>query len=416
MPDSRQGPIRTQDLVWLLLFPALALASPDRNPYKLAFLGLLAALQLSEARVAYLGTARGNLIAILLKLVLGFLVIGFSDGIRSSYYLIQLLPVISAATTLGVGGTLVVTALACGSYMLFAHPFFLTDRFVIDAEGYRELSLRMIFFPVVGFLAYQLAEENRLAAQQNQATADQLAEANRNLQEAEAAMRRSERLAALGQMSAGLAHELRNPLGTVKASAEMLARSVPAGDGVARELTGFISSEVDRVNSLITKFLDFARPLKLHLEAQPLDGALDRAVDQIQRHQPPFPVTIYKNYSPDIPPFRMDGELMERVAYNLLLNAVQASPPGSAVTLKTRVVDGLVEIAVIDRGSGVDAAHRENIFNPFFTTKREGVGLGLAICAKVVDEHGGKITVESEPGAGSVFRVLLPLEPPESTA
>jgi signal transduction histidine kinase len=299
--------------------------------------------------------------------------------------------------------------------MVFAHPFFLTDRYVIDTEGYRELSLRMIFFPVVGFLAYQLAEENRLAARQNQATAEQLAEANRNLQEAEAAMRRSERLAALGQMSAGLAHELRNPLGTVKASAEMLSKSAAAGNEVARELAGFITSEVDRVNSLITKFLDFARPLKLQVQPQALDAVLDRAVDRIKRHQPPFPVSIYKNYSPDIPPLPMDGELIEQVAYNLLLNAVQASPPESAVTLKTRAIDGVAEIAVIDRGTGIEAAHREAIFNPFFTTKREGVGLGLAICAKVVDEHGGKMTVESEPGAGSVFRVLLPLAAFESS-
>ncbi len=100
---------------------------------------------------------------------------------------------------------------------------------------------------------------------------------------------------------------------------------------------------------------------------------------------------------------------MERVFYNLLLNAAQASPPQGAVTVKTRPADGGIEVSVIDRGSGIDPKHLENIFNPFFTTKSEGVGLGLAIVSKIVDEHDGKIVVESQPGEGSVFRVYVPL-------
>ena len=96
--------------------------------------------------------------------------------------------------------------------------------------------------------------------------------------------------------------------------------------------------------------------------------------------------------------------------YNLLLNAAQASPPQGTVTVKTRQFDETVEIDVIDRGPGIEPKHMESIFNPFFTTKPSGVGLGLAIVSKIVDEHGGKITVESEPGEGSVFRVYLPLQ------
>jgi signal transduction histidine kinase len=101
---------------------------------------------------------------------------------------------------------------------------------------------------------------------------------------------------------------------------------------------------------------------------------------------------------------------MERVLYNLLLNAAQASPPQGTVTVKTRQFNGTVEIDVIDRGPGIEPKHLENIFNPFFTTKPSGVGLGLAIVSKIVDEHGGKIRVESGPGEGSVFRVFLPFQ------
>jgi signal transduction histidine kinase len=194
----------------------------------------------------------------------------------------------------------------------------------------------------------------------------------------------------------------------MRASAEMLVRTVAAESDVAREVAGFISSEVDRINSLITRFLDFARPLKLQRKPVELSEVIDRAVAQLGQHAPPYPVSVYKNYWPDIRPVEADGELIERVVYNLLLNAAQASPAGGVVTVKTRPLDGNLEISVIDRGSGIEPAQMENIFNPFFTTKPDGVGLGLAIVQKIVDEHGGRIAVESEAGRGSVFRVFLP--------
>lgn len=403
--------LRAEDLVWLLLFAGLAFASPQRSVYEVELLSALAAFQLAEPRLSYFAGRRGVWAGLTIKLLLGFLLIGFTGGIVSSHYLILLLPVVSASTALGLPMAMLVTGLACASYLVFLHPVFLDpQRYELTREGLSILALRVIFLPVVGLLTNQLAQSHRVEARRAQLAADQLTEANRHLREAEAAMRRSERLAALGQMSAGLAHELRNPLGTVKASAEMLARQVPEDSAIARELAGFITSEVDRANSIITRFLDFARPLKTHLRTADLGEVLDRAVTQLEHHNPPFPVSVYRNYSPDIPPFPFDAELVERVAYNLLLNAAQASPPDSPITIKTRAVDGFAEFAVIDRGKGVDPAHRENIFNPFFTTRQEGVGLGLAICAKIVDEHRGRILVESE-STGSVFRVLLPTEP-----
>jgi signal transduction histidine kinase len=193
----------------------------------------------------------------------------------------------------------------------------------------------------------------------------------------------------------------------MKASAEMLLRNVSAENEVAREVAGFIATEVDRTNSLITRFLQFARPLQLRLDNADLAHTLDRAVALVEREAQG--VAIYKNYAPEIAPFPFDAELMERVFYNLILNAVQATAPGGAVTVKTRAAAGAVEVVVIDRGVGIDPQQRDSIFNPFFTTKPEGVGLGLAIVSKIVDEHGGKITVESEPGKGSVFHVLLPV-------
>jgi two-component system sensor histidine kinase HydH len=223
-------------------------------------------------------------------------------------------------------------------------------------------------------------------------------------------VRRADRLAALGQLTAGLAHELRNPLSTIKSSAELLNTSLADSENeVAKEVAGFISTEVDRTNSLITRFLDFARPLKLKLAKVDVGSVIDRAVRDLNRH---VKTNVHRNYSPDVRPVAMDEELMERVFYNLLMNASQASAAEDAtVTVRTRMLgDGAtVEVAVIDRGSGIAASNLENIFNPFFTTKKEGVGLGLAIVSKIVGEHQGRILVESEVGQGTIFRVLLPI-------
>lgn len=400
--------IRVQDLVWLALFAIIAFTGPERDAKLVFVLFLLAGFQVVEPKIPSLTTARGSIFANLLKLALGYLIIADSGGITSSYYWILLIPVVSAATTLGVGGTVLFTVLACATYLL---SLFQVDwlRYTLPADQVAELSLRLIFIAVIGYLTQRLAEANRVEAKRAQAVAEQLAEANLNLQEAEAAVRRSERLAALGQLSAGLAHELRNPLGTMRGSAEMLVKSLPADNEMAAELAGFISSEVDRINSLVTRFLEFARPLEVKLQPAELSEVCDRAVAQLERDRAGQEVTVYKNYSPDVRRFEFDSELIERVVYNLLLNAAQATPAGGVVTMKTRLVDGMVEISVIDRGQGVDPKHIENIFNPFFTTKKDGVGLGLAIVSKIVDLHGGKISVESDPGKGSVFRVFLPL-------
>lgn len=398
--------LRPQDLVWLLLFAGLAATSEILDLPVLLPLIALAVMQVIEPKIAALASTRGRILSILVKLAFGYMLIGYTGGLPSSYWPVLLLPVVTAATTFGVVGTLVFTMVASGAYLSF---FLYVDfqKFTIPWEEMSLLLTRIIFLAIAGNLANMLAEDLRIQSAKHRRTAEQLSQANQQLQKAEEAVRRSDRLAALGQLSAGLAHELRNPLGTMKASAEMLSRTVSGENEVAREVAGFIASEVDRTNSLITRFLDFARPLELRPVIADLSETLDRAVAAAARERPA--VVVYKNYAPEIPPFPFDAELMERVFFNLIVNAAQATEPGGAVTVKTRQAGGFVEISVIDRGAGIEPKNLESIFNPFFTTKPQGVGLGLAIVSKIVDQHGGKIAVESEPGKGSVFHVLLPV-------
>lgn len=398
--------IQPQDFVWVLLFLGLAATSEILDVPVLLPLVTLLIVQVLEPKIPALETPRGRMFWILVKLALGYLLIAYTGGLTSSFWPILLLPVVTAATTFGVVGTLVFAMVSSGAYLSFL-LFVDFKKFTIPWEDTSLLLTRVIFLAVAGNLANILAEDLRVQSAKHRRTAEQLAQANEQIQKAEEAVRRSDRLAALGQLSAGLAHELRNPLGTMKASAEMLGRMVSTENEVAREVAGFIASEVDRTNSLITRFLDFARPLQLRPETADLSQTLDRAVAAAQRERPE--VAIYKNYAPEIPPFPFDAELMERVFFNLVVNAAQATEAGGAVTVKTRQSGDLVEIAVIDRGTGIDAKNLDSIFNPFFTTKPQGVGLGLAIVSKIVDQHGGKIAVESEAGKGSVFHVLLPM-------
>lgn len=406
-PSGWRRYVRVPDIGWVLLFTFLAALGPIRTVPEMTVLAALGLFQLAEPRVPYFETRRGAVVSVTIKFLLAYLLIGYTQGLASSYYTIMLLPVISAATTLGPWWTTTFTTAAGLAYLSFA---LLIDwrELYIPLDQVPELLLRVCTLSLVGFLTYQLAKDNRQQAQDALATAGKLAEANRNLQAAADAMRRADRLAALGQLTAGLAHELRNPLSTIKSSSELLRQQVPAENDVARELTGFIATEVDRTNSLISRFLDFARPLQQRPEPTDVHQVLDRAVANLAR-QPVRDVSFVKNYGTSVPLLPLDSELMERVFFNLLLNAAQASPEGGVVTIKTRADGDWVEVAVIDRGTGIAPEHRESIFNPFFTTKPEGVGLGLAIVSKIVDEHGGRILVESELEQGSVFRVVLPV-------
>jgi two-component system sensor histidine kinase HydH len=396
VPELRRY-LRPQDLVWLVAIAAIGAFSPYRDPKVLWSLAALAVLQIFDARMA-------PSTSILLKLTLIWIMIFYGGGVQSGLWVILVLPVISAATRFGLLGTAIFTVLACLHNASFILLLDFNHQYIAWNPDGREFSLRLIILIVVGFLVNQLAEASRRETQRFQETAAKL-------ETAVAQVRRSERLAALGQLTAGLAHELRNPLGTMKTSAELLVRSVSKENPIAQEMAGYISTEVDRTNSLITRFLDFARPQHLRLEPGDISTLLDQAVASFYRERPaPLAgIEIYKNYEPGIPPVRFDAELLERVFSNLILNAAQASPPGGVVTIKTQLVDKEVEVAIIDRGTGIEAKNLESIFNPFFTTKPDGVGLGLAICSKIVDEHRGHIAVESATGEGSVFRVILPV-------
>jgi len=397
-----------RDLAWLLLFAILALCQEHQDYSADVVLLFLAIFQVLEPKLKVFSGGRGQIASIFIKMVLCYLLVGFAHGINSDFYVIFLLPIVAAATELGLKGTLFFIVLACAAYASFL-LFVNWDLQYIPAPQLRILGLRLWFFPVVGLVVYEEAQGKRREMLRTKEAAEQLAESNRTLQLTQASLRRSERLAALGQLTAGLAHELRNPLGTIKASAELLSRrSTHQKPEVVEELSGYIASEVDRTNALVSRFLDFARPLELHGQTSDIRKAAEQAAAQANGRAAAGEVRIELQLPDQALEFCFDLDLLSVAVLNLLQNAVDASPPGAVVTLAVKDTGAQIRIVVSDHGAGIAREHLESIFNPFFTTKINGTGLGLALVAKIVDEHRGRIAVSSEPGMGTTFEILLP--------
>jgi signal transduction histidine kinase len=401
------------DLLLLAFLGGLALLKPLFEIHKQLTLLGIGIFQILEQRFIAWLPARGRAWAVVLKIALASVVVNCTGGIDSSYYLIYFVPVVTAAMFFDIWATLFWTALTSAAYCSFL--IWALAVYELTAEGATELAIRNLFFFLAAFVVNRFVAENRRQALRYRQLAEALAETNRRLARAQEEARRSERLAALGQLSAGLAHELRNPLAVIKGAAETLTRKLQSVDPVTTEVAGYISSEVNRLNGIVTRFLDFARPLKLERRLEQIPPLLDRALKVIHDRLPEVQVAVERQYAEPLPAVQVDPELCEQVFANLALNAYEAMAAEGGklrVTAAAAQSDGRpgVEIRFEDTGPGIPPELREQIFNPLFTTKENGVGLGLSLVSKIVDDHRGWIRVTSEPGKGACFRIFLPAE------
>ena len=226
------------------------------------------------------------------------------------------------------------------------------------------------------------------------------------LHKMEAQLQRNERLAALGAVAAGLAHEIRNPLASVSGSVELMRHALPPGADEDR-LMNIVIREVERLNLLITDFLQFARPAPPTLA--PVDlGALVGEIVEIMRNDPAAQDRELVLPGPGAWWVRADGSQLRQVLVNLLLNAAQATRPGGRVEVLLEPHEGMVALRVRDDGAGLKPETLEHIFDPFYTTKEAGTGLGLATVHRTVEAHHGRVEVESVEGEGSCFSIFLP--------
>jgi signal transduction histidine kinase/putative methionine-R-sulfoxide reductase with GAF domain len=248
---------------------------------------------------------------------------------------------------------------------------------------------------------------------------DKARRAYRELNEAQARIIQSEKMAVVGTFASGLAHEVRNPLNSIALQLSIVERRVaPLPTGVAgeiRELVGVIREEVKRLDNLVGDFLQFSRSNRVQYRPASLDALVDEVARLLRPEARAAGVTLRRQrIGGAMPDLRVDPEKMKQVAINLVQNAIEAMPGGGVVTVESGLVEGRAVMVVRDTGPGLPEGL--DVFQLFVTTKARGTGLGLSIAQQIVLEHGGEIAAASEPGKGATFTVSLPVERPDEAA
>ena len=255
-----------------------------------------------------------------------------------------------------------------------------------QASRYAEL----VVFNLVGVVVGLLAGAQRRVTERYRRAAASLEAANRELRESYDHLRRADRLKALGEIAAGLAHEIRHPLASIGGALEII-ESRAAADSPEAEFSRLAKTELQRLDRLVMEFLRYARPHEPELRQVPLGDIVNRVAALVQVEADRQSVMLEVERPGALPPASVDPQQIEQVLLNVVLNAIQASPSGGRVIVRESLEEPDVLIDVIDEGPGVSNDHTARIFSPFFTTKEKGTGLGLAIAHRIVTAHAGSI-------------------------
>jgi signal transduction histidine kinase len=269
--------------------------------------------------------------------------------------------------------------------------------------------LELPVFLLAGLVAGLLTEKEKQQRGRLEMTKRQLEEVYEELQQNVERLKKAERLSAAGQLAAGLAHEIRNPLASISGAAGILARGNAPPENVEACLE-IIDKESQRLNRLLTSFLEFARPRPPRFQRLEPAALLDSVVALAMHNDGASGVRLSREIQAPLPELDGDPEQLKQVLLNLVINAMQASPEGGRVRLLAESAGGRLGISVCDEGPGAPPEVLEHIFEPFFTTKKKGTGLGLAVAAGIVHQHGGSLTASNNPRGGMTFRMELPLD------
>ncbi len=334
------------------------------------------------------------------------------DVLRRLYYL----PILFAAFAGGVRGGVTLSVFA--SLVYLPHAF--TRLLVQDPADAMEKGLEILLYNIVAVVAGLLVDRERREREKQERLATRLGDALEEQRRMEAQLIRAGKLGALGEMTAGIAHEIKNPLHALKGTAEILRDAVPESASERRMLELHIA-EIDRLGQTADRFLSFARPISA--DRRPVDPQtlVDRVVSLVstQARKEGVETVLAREGTADIPRVMGDQDLLVQLLLNVALNGVQAMTPEGGGTLTFSLgaeVQGgkeYVRVRVANTGPPVPVENLERIFDPFYTTKDEGTGLGLSICARIADQHEGALTVRNLPeGRGVEFSLSLPAAGP----
>ncbi len=327
------------------------------------------------------------------------------------YNYLCFLPIVVAASWFGVAGG--VAAAAVTSAVFIPH---IRAAWAGNVPYSASLYAQVIVFHVIGLTVGVLAASQRQLVARYRESAERLAQTNREMLESQERLRRADRLTALGEIAAGLAHELRSPLAAVKGACEIISSRVQPQTPEA-EFSQIATKELHRLEGLVDEFLTYARPHAPALRPATLAEICHHTAALLQPESDRRAVALEIDPSVSATSVTIDPEQIAQVLLNLMLNALQASAAGSAVQVVQETEPDVVRIRVRDRGTGIAPEHLSRIFEPFFTTKEHGTGLGLAIAQQIVTAHGGRLWASSDPTTGTEFVTELPRGyPPSATS
>ncbi len=329
------------------------------------------------------------------------------DIFQRLYYL----PIILAAFWFGLRGGLCcscIVSIVYAPHILYQWGGPLT----MEMEKYMEI----LNYNTVGGVTGLLSQREQERSVELQKTASGLKESYQKLQYQseqiiviEEQLRRAEKLSTLGEMAAVLAHEIRNPLGSIRGTAEILKDDYQPGDS-KYEFIEIQIKETERLNRVVEDFLHMARPQQTDRQPCLVHNELDTIVTLVQKEAKDRQVKLVLQPQLFEVTINADGEKLRQAFLNIVINALQATPHGGSVTISTAVSENdFFEIRFNDTGSGIEAEHLSRIFEPFFTTKPKGTGLGLAISKKIIESHNGKLLIESDLRQGTTVTVRLPI-------
>ena len=319
------------------------------------------------------------------------------------YQRVYYIPILLAAFWFGPLGGIAAATLAASYYVFhirqdWAH---LPD---YSVNQYAEIVILYLVATIIGILSSRQKQEARMLLD----TTGKLRKAYDQLRQTSQQLRRSERLAALGALTAGIAHEIRNPLASIKGAVDIIDRKNPDGIG-GREFLEIIREEVQRLNATLTEFLRFGNPGDIQLEEVQINDLIQSTLKLLEGKLDSSRIDLETDLDASLPPINGDPSQLRQVLINLILNALEAMPEGGQLKLSTRQLGNeRVEIEVADTGHGISEEIASQVFDPFFTSKATGMGLGLSICHQLIQNHSGSIALQPSGERGLSVRVELP--------
>ncbi len=317
------------------------------------------------------------------------------------YQRLYYIPIIAAALLFGLRGGLAASIFTTVVYSPHIFLHWQQGHFDYSINQYAEI----VIFNLVGGVMGALGDRLKQAREKAERNAEERQKAYDELQKTFEQLLQAEKLSSLGELSAGIVHEVRNPLAAIKGAVEILEDEL-AENSPRREFADLAKKEVERLDKLVGEFLRFARPATLSVGENDLNKIVESVISLVENQATAQSVLIKRNLQKNLPKVLVDGEQIKQVLLNLAINSLQAMPDGGRLFFRTFSAEKFCVVEIGDTGSGIDEKISGKIFDPFFTTKEKGVGLGLSIAHKIVSQHNGNLSVESNNG-NTVFALHL---------